>query len=90
MMGLMLLGLALALGAQELDKDDEGWLEREVAAIITQEETELFRSLSRDEDRDLFRDIFWSRRDPTPGTSENEFQRDYEERVAIADVTLLA
>ncbi|HXV62520.1 MAG TPA: GWxTD domain-containing protein [Vicinamibacteria bacterium] len=82
MIWLFLLGVGAVQG---LDKDDERWLEREVAALITREEASIFRGLSNDDDRDLFRDIFWSRRDPDPRTTENEFRHDFERRVAIAD-----
>src|ERR1043165_1442727 len=43
-----------------------GWLQEDVAWIITDEERKAFRSLTNDEQRDNFIEAFWQRRDPTP------------------------
>src|SRR5579863_1436868 len=44
------------------------WLEQDVALIITDEERSAFNLLKNDEERELFVEAFWSRRDPTPDT----------------------
>lgn len=67
----------------ELKGKDLRWLEEDVAAIITDEEIEIYKSIDKD-DRKLFRDIFWERRDPNPATSDNEFEKDFEERQKTA------
>jgi GWxTD domain-containing protein len=69
----------------QLSKADERWLTREVAAIVTVEESRHFRAITNEEERREFRERFWARRDPTPGTAENEFKAEFEHRVEIAD-----
>src|ERR1700750_1694626 len=52
----------------------EKWLNEDVLWIITPGEHGAFVRLSNDRDRDVFVEQFWIRRDPTPGTAENEFK----------------
>jgi GWxTD domain-containing protein len=74
-----------AAGAQEkLNKADKNWVEKEVAALITAQEIATFEQIHKD-DRKLFKDLFWMRRDFNPATPENEFQKDYQARVKAAD-----
>jgi len=47
------------------------WLEEDVAWIITGQERADFVKLSTDKQRDKFAGAFWERRNPTPGSSEN-------------------
>src|SRR3972149_11099534 len=83
--GLLVAGAAVAALAQEkLSKNDKNWVEKEVGAIITAQEKATFEQINKD-DRKLFKDLFWMRRDFNPTTSDNEFQRDYEARVKAAD-----
>lgn len=60
------------------------WLE-DVSPIMTKTERAVFGQLRTDADRDKFVRFFWRMRDPYPDTSENEFQKEYEERVRFAD-----
>ncbi len=83
-LSLALLPLFLSAG-QKLTKDEERWLDREVRAILTEEEERIFRKLPTSEDRERFQQIFWARRDPDPRTAENEFREDFEARIALAD-----
>ena len=61
------------------------WLEEEVPYIITDFEREIFLRLETDERRDKFIEGFWLARDPTPGTSENEFKTEHYERLRYAN-----
>jgi len=82
---LLVAGAALAaLAEDKLSKSDKNWVEKEVGAIITAQEKATFEEINKD-DRKLFKDLFWMRRDFNPTSSENEFQRDYEARVKTAD-----
>jgi GWxTD domain-containing protein len=84
---LGILGVGAFAAAQEkLSKSDRNWVEKEVGAIITAQEITTFEEINKD-DRKLFKDQFWMRRDPNPTTSENEFQKDYEARIKTADET---
>ena len=53
--------------------------------IATSEEKKVFSRLTSDRDRDLFINIFWQQRDPTPGTPENEYQKEIEARFAYVN-----
>jgi GWxTD domain-containing protein len=60
------------------------WLEL-VNYIITGEERKVFLQLTNDRDRDAFISIFWSQRDPTKGTPENEFKDEHIKRFQYAN-----
>ena len=61
------------------------WLTEDVAYIITDEERSAFKRLQADEEREHFIEQFWLRRDPTPGTVENEFKEEHYRRIAYAN-----
>jgi GWxTD domain-containing protein len=53
--------------------------------LMTSDEAKAFRAAKTDEEAQRLIDLFWARRDPTPGTPRNEFREEFESRVAIAD-----
>jgi GWxTD domain-containing protein len=53
--------------------------------LMTGDEVRAFRSTTTDEEAQKAMDLFWVRRDPTPGTARNEFRDEFESRVATAD-----
>src|SRR5713226_7760147 len=53
--------------------------------LMTSDEARAFRVAKTDEEAQRLIDLFWARRDPTPGTPRNEFREEFEARVAIAD-----
>lgn len=59
------------------------WLE-EVELIIQEAELEAFLALEQDYQRDAFIKRFWRVRDHYPDTARNEYQEQYEQRVAYA------
>jgi GWxTD domain-containing protein len=61
------------------------WLNEDVAYIITDEERAALKRLTTDEEREMFIEQFWLRRDPTPGTVENEFKEEHYRRIAYAN-----
>jgi len=61
------------------------WLNQDVVYIITDEEEAAFKALTTDEERYHFVDQFWSRRDPTPDTVENEYRDEHYRRIAYAN-----
>jgi GWxTD domain-containing protein len=73
-----------ALAQEKLNKADKNWMDNEVGAIITAQEKATFQEINKD-DRKLFKELFWMRRDFNPMTSENEFQKDYQVRLKAAD-----
>jgi GWxTD domain-containing protein len=71
---------------KKLSPEHKNWLET-VSPIITKTEREIFLKLETDEERNKFIQVFWKQRDPLPDTAENEFFKDYMERVRFADFT---
>jgi GWxTD domain-containing protein len=57
----------------------------DVAYIIAQEERQAFERLDTEPECAMFVDQFWLRRDPTPGTPENEFKAEHYRRIAYAN-----
>lgn len=63
------------------------WLEEEAVYIITPLEKEVFLQLDSDRERELFMEVFWKQRDPTPGTPKNEFKEEHYKRFQYANHT---
>jgi GWxTD domain-containing protein len=61
------------------------WLDGPVSYIINPREREAFESLTTDEERDMFIRQFWERRNPTPGSTANNFKEEFYRRVKFAD-----
>jgi GWxTD domain-containing protein len=53
--------------------------------LMTSEEQRAWRNVKTEEQARDFADLFWARRDPTPGTPNNEFRSEFDSRVAYAD-----
>lgn len=93
---LLLAGLSLgpALGQNQKNQKKEErdaakyydkWLNEDVVYIITEEEREVFKSLTSDDERDQFIEQFWQRRDPDPSTPAHEFREEHYRRLAYAN-----
>jgi GWxTD domain-containing protein len=67
-------------------EDDEWHLQ--VQYIISADELAAYHQLKTADERDNFISRFWTRRDPTPGTSQNEFRDEYYRRVEYANTHL--
>lgn len=61
------------------------WLNGDVVYLIADQERAAFQRLTTDEERDEFIKQFWLRRDPTPGTEENEFKEEHYRRISYAN-----
>jgi len=61
------------------------WLNEDVVYIINDAERAAFEKLTTDEEREKFVEQFWLRRDPTPGTAENEFKEEHYRRIGFAN-----
>jgi GWxTD domain-containing protein len=69
---------------KNLPPEHKDWLEM-VSPIITKIEREIFLKLKDSRERNRFIEVFWKQRDPLPDTSENEFLKEYKERIKFAD-----
>jgi GWxTD domain-containing protein len=79
---LLLAGLLAA--EEKMTTELSRWLE-DVTPILTKAERAVFAKLPTNADRAKFVRLFWRMRDPFPDTNENEFQKEYEERIRFAD-----
>src|SRR3989442_58565 len=70
---------------KEMESPYKKWLQEEVPYVITDEERGAFKKLSTDEEREQFIEQFWERRNPNPGSPENEFKEEYYRRIAYAN-----
>ena len=70
---------------RELESPYKKWLNEEVPYIITGEERASFKKLTTDDEREQFIESFWERRNPNPGSPENEFKEEYYRRIAYAN-----
>jgi GWxTD domain-containing protein len=73
--------LAEAIARPDLRK----WVDEDVAYIITPEERQVFLHLTEHAHMVQFIEQFWLRRDPTPGTPENEAKEEHYRRIAYAN-----
>jgi GWxTD domain-containing protein len=80
---ILLVASALA-GPEKLSPELQAWLE-DVSPILTRTERAVFQKLQTNAEREKFVRFFWRVRDPAPDTTENEFQKEYAERVRFAD-----
>jgi len=70
---------------KEMESPYKKWLDEEVPYIITNEERAAFKKLTTDDEREQFIENFWERRNPNPGSPENEFKEEYYRRIAYAN-----
>jgi GWxTD domain-containing protein len=84
MTGLNLLLIAQCATTLVLIGEESQFL-RDVTHIITDQERATFRGLSTEARKSQFIEQFWLRRDPTPGTAENEFKDEHYRRIAYAN-----
>jgi len=79
--GLAFLAPAPAAAKKGPDKYEK-WLKEEVALLVLPEEKAAFEALKTDEDKDRFIELFWAKRDPSPGSKVNEFRDEWMARLA--------
>lgn len=61
------------------------WGKGPAPLLMTKEEAKTWKSIKNDNHARAFVELFWARRDPTPGTPRNEYREAFEERVKFAD-----
>jgi GWxTD domain-containing protein len=82
---LFLAGFALAsLSLAQLSKYKD-WAKSPEASFLTSAEREEWSRVGNDADAEKFIAMYWARRDPTPGTAQNEFKDGVMRRIAAAD-----
>ncbi len=77
--------LVATTASAALSKKYQEWREGPAQWLMTVEEQRAWRDVKTDQQAVDFIDLFWARRDPTPGTPENEYRSEFEGRVIFAD-----
>ena len=76
-----------ATAVADLSREYREWALGPVQFLLTKEEAATWKTLGSDADAKAFVDLFWARRDPTPGTPRNEYRETIEARIKYADET---
>jgi GWxTD domain-containing protein len=79
------LALQTAPLEQSSDAFLKGWLRQDVAYLASDAEKAAYLNLTSDADRYEFIERFWRQRDPSPGTTKNEFRDEYYRRIAYSN-----
>ena len=91
---VLMAGTAMVLSAwhvnagqadNKVDGPWQKWLNEDVVYIISDQEKAAFERQKTDEERQYFVEQFWARRDPSPGTPENEYKEEHYRRIAYAN-----
>jgi GWxTD domain-containing protein len=83
---LLLIASLFALSAvADVTPEKLAWSKGPVQYLMTLDEISTWNAVTSNEQADAFVASFWARRDPTPGTPANEFQEEFDRRVAYAD-----
>jgi GWxTD domain-containing protein len=81
----ILAGLALsACALAELTKYKD-WDKSPDAYFLTPPERAAWKNVATDEDAEKFIALYWAKRDPSPGTPQNEFRDEVGRKIAAAD-----
>ncbi len=78
--------IALPAGA-ELSESYAGWADGPAGFLLTKQERKDWEAARTDEQARTFIELFWERRNPSPGQPFNRFKADFEARVRYADAT---
>jgi GWxTD domain-containing protein len=83
---MLLVALSLlAAGPPDYKTPGKDWAKGPVKWIMTADEEKAWKGLRTDEERAAFAASFWQKRDPTPGTPENEYQVIFWKKVEEAE-----
>ncbi|HEY7574402.1 MAG TPA: GWxTD domain-containing protein [Thermoanaerobaculia bacterium] len=84
---LVLLFSALGTigNAQTPASNDEDWANSPEAYFLTKAERADWKKLDSRESRESFKQAYWLKRDPTPGTAKNEFREGVAARIETAE-----
>jgi GWxTD domain-containing protein len=79
-LSLMALNVHAALSQKYID-----WANGPAKWLFTRDDQKAWNAIQSDDQAQHFMDLFWARRDPTPGTLVNEYRDEFESRVKYAD-----
>jgi GWxTD domain-containing protein len=86
---ILIAGAALVIIAgsafAQLSPEYQNWPKGPVQFIMSPDEQAKWNQIKTDADAKAFVDLFWARRDPSPGTPANEYRDAFEAAVKYAD-----
>ncbi len=85
--GFLLFFLTAIPAFAGLSPQLEEWGAGPAQWIMTPDEQRAWRKVTTDTEAIDFIDLFWVRRDPSPGTAVNEFRNEFDSRVAFSNRT---
>jgi GWxTD domain-containing protein len=71
--------------AQVLSASYQKWLDEDVGYLISDEERAEYKGLKTDQQRDMFVEDFWERRNQNPGSTENRFKEEHYRRLVYVN-----
>ena len=85
MLAVATILMIAAVAEAGLSKSAQEWRRGPEKFLMTNEEEKSWKSVTTDEAAANFIDLFWARRDSTPGTPRNEFREEFLTRVRFSD-----
>ncbi|MBN1224137.1 MAG: GWxTD domain-containing protein [Candidatus Aminicenantes bacterium] len=70
---------------EEKEEEYKSWVDKDVKLLLSADEEKEFKALETDEEKDEFIVLFWAKRDPSPGTKENEFKEEWYKRIEYVE-----
>ena len=84
-----LIAVAIATAAvsafAQLSPQYKDWAKGPVQWLMTPEEQAQWKNVTSDAQAAAFVDLFWAKRDPSPGTPQNEFHDRFDQLVKYSD-----
>ncbi|HVR42431.1 MAG TPA: GWxTD domain-containing protein [Thermoanaerobaculia bacterium] len=81
----LVLGVTAVPAWAQLSETYENWGDGAAQHLMTRDEERAWTRIRSDREAQEFIDLFWARRDPSPGTPQNEWKDEFERRVKFAD-----
>jgi len=78
-----------ATAVAQLSPETVAWGQGSYQFLLTKQEATTWKSIRGEAEAKAFIDLFWARRDPTPGTPANEYKMDIDARIAFADANFV-
>ena len=82
---LLLAAVFAAPAVAQLDDIYTEWRQGPAQILMLPAEEKAWEQVSTNQEAEDDIRLFWAKRDPTPGTAENEFRREFEQRAAYAN-----
>jgi GWxTD domain-containing protein len=82
---ILIMGITILPASPPQESPYWRWLQEDVPYISTDQERFAFNKLTTDDEREMFIESFWERRNPNPLSPENEYKEEYYQRIIYAN-----